>query len=381
MRMSTVRPQAIYSIQFLRFLAAALVAVNHATWALSLEFPASKELVAAAHAGASGVHLFFVISGFIMVYTVYRDDVATVNSMDFIKRRFIRIFPTYWICLALYLIDHWLRQEPAYEASHVAGALALIPNSLIIGPSWTLSYELYFYCWFAVLLNFRLRTALVAMVVIFTLSMAARPLFSPSANTDVITSSLLIEFMLGALIGFAVLSGKRLSPRLAMLLVICGIGGLIAGTVAASAVRLPSALTWGVPSAALIAGIVFREAAVGANSFVWRTSFLGDSSYSLYLLNVLIIHRISEALARTETARQFLTGDVSVFAASIAITLICIAVSHVFYLFVEKPILRLKFPRQTLPSAGGPLAPFTALDTGDRGVPKPASGAERRSRG
>ena len=43
--------------------------------------------------GISGVDVFFVISGFVMMMTTAG---KSITPMDFITRRFIRVVPLYW---------------------------------------------------------------------------------------------------------------------------------------------------------------------------------------------------------------------------------------------------------------------------------------------
>ena len=58
------------------------------------------------YVGASGVHVFFVISGFVMVYTTFRSG---LTAGAFLSRRLIRIYPIYWLVAACYLVAHyWL---------------------------------------------------------------------------------------------------------------------------------------------------------------------------------------------------------------------------------------------------------------------------------
>ena len=59
--------------------------------------------------GASGVHIFFVISGFVMVYTSIRSN---LTCGSFLKRRLIRIYPIYWVIFAAYLAAHQLLGTP-----------------------------------------------------------------------------------------------------------------------------------------------------------------------------------------------------------------------------------------------------------------------------
>lgn len=57
--------------------------------------------------GEFGVHLFFVISGFVIYYTLERS--RTVG--DFLFSRFSRLYPTYWVALALLFV--WAVFDPS----------------------------------------------------------------------------------------------------------------------------------------------------------------------------------------------------------------------------------------------------------------------------
>jgi exopolysaccharide production protein ExoZ len=70
----------IYSIQFLRGVAAFLVVTTHALNEFGIKV-----------AGAVGVDLFFAISGFVMYY------VTADGVRNFLVRRAIRILPLYYL--------------------------------------------------------------------------------------------------------------------------------------------------------------------------------------------------------------------------------------------------------------------------------------------
>ena len=69
-------PGTIISIQVLRFVAAFMVVLFHSHVALVRSLPGhvSDYVDHAFEVGASGVHIFFVISGFVMVYTSIRSE-------------------------------------------------------------------------------------------------------------------------------------------------------------------------------------------------------------------------------------------------------------------------------------------------------------------
>jgi peptidoglycan/LPS O-acetylase OafA/YrhL len=93
----------INSIQYLRAIAAILVVYAH-----SLNFIGNGNSIQAnfyylKNFGAIGVDIFFVISGFIITYVSYNLN-GLNDFIVFIKKRFVRINPTYYFASTLALI-------------------------------------------------------------------------------------------------------------------------------------------------------------------------------------------------------------------------------------------------------------------------------------
>src|ERR1700722_4229918 len=74
--------EGIRSIQFLRFIAATLVVLSHSMLAANDFFDGgvSRATLYFANVGGSGVHIFFVISGFIMVFTSFGREKNVFHS-------------------------------------------------------------------------------------------------------------------------------------------------------------------------------------------------------------------------------------------------------------------------------------------------------------
>jgi peptidoglycan/LPS O-acetylase OafA/YrhL len=99
--------------------------------------------------GPGGVAVFFLISGFVIPFSLQRTSRA-----GFLVNRFFRIFPTYACCLGLGLLAVWLnaaywqRPFPFTWRDYAANA-ALVHNIVRIPTldevNWTLSIELKFY--------------------------------------------------------------------------------------------------------------------------------------------------------------------------------------------------------------------------------------------
>jgi len=94
-------------LQVLRAVAALLVVCHHTLKESRPLFahgiPASLVVM-----GASGVDIFFVISGFIMYYANHDHFGQANTSIDFFVRRIIRIVPLYWLCTLTIVLAHFL---------------------------------------------------------------------------------------------------------------------------------------------------------------------------------------------------------------------------------------------------------------------------------
>jgi exopolysaccharide production protein ExoZ len=333
----------VLSIQFLRFVAATLVVFNHAIAPLQKLFPnlETNDIKYLCDFGASGVHIFFVISGFVMVYTSFPSLRADFSSSIFVTRRFTRIYPIYWLCALLYISFRHI--SGAESVVDFVGAFFLIPgySSLIIGPAWTLAYEVYFYLCFAIFMTMGLARGLTAMAAFFVCSIALGSLLNTQWLNGihpaffVLTNTLLLEFMFGALIAYGLLLGFKPSRSICVLLLVTAIAAFAAGLVVGYH-RGPTVLMWGVPSALLIGSLAFLEQHE-TGFLVKKFAFLGDSSYSLYLLHVLIVDLSIAILVHYYSV---LGSSLELIALLVLIVYIAVGLSYLFHESVEKTLLR-----------------------------------------
>jgi exopolysaccharide production protein ExoZ len=336
----------VVSIQFLRFVAATLVVFWHSIEAINQHIPGSvsNTIVQNGFFGASGVHIFFVISGFIMVYTSFYKSDDLFSSLKFLSRRFVRIYPIYFVYCALYIyFYHNFLDTPLLSIGELIGALLLVPgySAKIIGPGWTLAYEVYFYLCFSVAMMLGLKNGIRALTAFFLASISLGFFVDTSPQAIFIfTNSLLIEFLLGAWIGYAVVSDVRIGDLPARLLLLLGLTGFMAGIIFGFA-RLPSVLTWGAPSAFLVGGCVFIERNGHIPTLIRKCAFLGDSSYSLYLIHVVLIDIMILMLLATNPSQSLVTwaqyaGSGGMILVCCVVSAYCIAVAIVLYELIEK---------------------------------------------
>lgn len=93
----------VYTIDYLRGILALLVMVYHfSIWEKLFVPDAASALTRNA---LYGVSLFFIISGFSLTLSYYRkfDRFDTLSLKDYFYKRFARIYPLYWLVVALFL--------------------------------------------------------------------------------------------------------------------------------------------------------------------------------------------------------------------------------------------------------------------------------------
>lgn len=306
------RPK-LQGIQILRALAATVVMVAHASRELtSLPYSHYTDPLRIWHVGQSGVDLFFVISGFIMVYVSNRENTAAV----FAKKRAIRILPVYWfyssLILGIIFLSPSLKRHTSHSISYIVASYLCVPwprpldgaIEPVFQLGWTLNYEVFFYAVFALmLLFFKQRGRKYVLGMMPLLAMMG---FFVSRTTPQLwywTRPIILEFSIGGLIAFAYLKGFRL-PRIASVgSIILGLSAVLATGAFQGRSLDARALFWGLPFALVFAGTVLPEPReVGEHQprlfRRWISAGLvavGDSSYSLYLCHMFIV-RIETAL-------------------------------------------------------------------------------------
>jgi exopolysaccharide production protein ExoZ len=328
----------LHSIQCLRAIAATIVVVFHAhiTFAsqYSPAFSANESYLFGF--GKVGVHVFFVISGYIMYLSSFGSSIR-FKAGRFFVRRILRIYPVYWIFVAVYLlVTKALGVSPKLSVSQFWGMLSLLPASapLVIGPAWTLSYEVYFYIVFGIVMLLGPTRGIIMLTTLFIGCVIIGAVCRPDDPTlAMATNGLLLEFVMGVWIGRVTI--LHALPKEAGWLALAGafIGyatGLVWGYD-----RLPSAIVWGLPSALLVAGVIILEQrkSLGLSHPARRMSWLGDSSYSLYLCHILIITLILFVL-RTKVYNIDLISLVSIT------TAISILFAIAFHKMLERPLMR-----------------------------------------
>jgi exopolysaccharide production protein ExoZ len=247
----------------------------------------------------AGVDVFFVVSGFIMVYSSESLFGKPDGPRTFFTRRLVRIIPLYWLVTTIYIATAAFvpaLQHKNYSSTMMLASYLFIPvrspDGLvepIVGQGWTLNYEMLFYLAFALSVTTSRRTAVSIVTLVLVSAVWAGKHFAPLLTVfDYWSNEIILEFVLGILLGLAYQEGVRLPRPIRILLV--GTGLLLLYTHSDFATNYRSA-NWGVPAAMIVAGTVFG--APTGPSAGWRWLMVtGNASYALYLIHSLPIRAV-----------------------------------------------------------------------------------------
>jgi len=303
------------TVQAARGCAATAVVLSHAATLLAApSYLGGAPLHGVFRAGHAGVDFFFVLSGFI-ICMVHRRDIGQPSALPiYVWKRLMRIYPAYWLGLALLLLLAAMHLTAAIGVTldHAAPwplllSIALLPQhqAPLLGISWTLQHEMLFYLMFGLAIANR-RVGLAACGVWLAIVLAAtlvRPHVSlpwapASLLYDFVGASYHLQFLLGAGVAWLVRHDRLPLPR-----VLCAAG--VASLLLAAALEnggaiaylgLASQALFGTAAAAVLAGAATAERR-GTLQAGPGGAFLGAASYAIYLVHVPVMAAVCPLLA------------------------------------------------------------------------------------
>ncbi len=303
--------------------------------------------------GMAGVDLFFVISGFIMVFI----EPAPINSRNsylrFIINRVTRIYPPLWIILLALLPVLLLHPElfNNYYHNHVdiIKSFLLLPENYtpFLDVAWTLIHEVYFYLIVSFALIFSRRGRWIFGCIWFLTVLSVYLCFRKNEFHHIrvlqlIFSPFSLTFLLGYFIGL-LFDRLRTAPSWLVF-------GLFGAGIAAAALSM--AIPWpypvgvypdnnslfrfaiyGLPAAILVAAAVAFESYLPKS--ILHIDFLGDMSYATYLIHLPVVTVFYIVLAK-----MGMHSPVLMILSAIACLFICLLLSGLFHIFVEMRVTR-----------------------------------------
>ena len=302
--------------------------------------------------GGSGVDIFFVLSGFIITYSNFKYIAKPAGIGKFLKRRFVRIFPIYWIIITVFLMLQLAL--PAFYKTHFDTGIGnllqtylLLPGHIMLnGVSWSLTNELFFYLLFTLALvipNKKYSLYLLIGYFIFLLFYSIFVPAIPDGNQFVgmLIFPMNIEFLFGVLIVIIV---NKVPKNWVYPLLITGILLFLTGAFLSineikvtgnnSNQALSRVLLFGFPSFIIILSVVKLELnrAVKMHNIFLQ---LGDASYSIYLIHLPIVAAFFKILAKFEIKSNLILFVLS----CLLVIAVCIA-GVIIYHKIEKPLIK-----------------------------------------
>jgi peptidoglycan/LPS O-acetylase OafA/YrhL len=305
------------------------------------------------------VDLFFLLSGFVISYTMDADRRAPLSTPQigtFIGRRLARIYPLHLFCLLVLVVFRFgttaglllIGRNPSTEVwgADSLGQLALQLVLLhawgftsSVGwniPSWSISAELFAYLIFPLLVFLHVRLGALArlgMLVFATAFMVE--VARTTGSLDLVANGALLRCVAGFMLGMLVYLERA---RFAVL----GVAVLsLLQAVSAVAILAGIALRWNdallVPFFAVLVGSTWTDRGLLPRLLVGRPLLtLGEISYSVYLTHIVVIDVVRFFWLRV-VSRVDIQDDVARTIYIALVVAVTLAVSSFTYRRVEVP--------------------------------------------
>jgi len=321
--------QELHTLTSFRFLAALWVVLFHLQARIQTE---DNFLWSIVDNGARGGDFFFILSGFVIFHVYEKQIIARQFSFRrFIIKRIARIYPLHLALLLVFVAIALFSRYPLdglFQSVFLLHAFGTTDGLVLNGPSWTISAEFFAYLLFALVVFRSPRTWV--LIVAFVFSFAAAHLVAVSIERpeflhltwDYGHMRILPLFVLGMLL-------RRLMPlvsiSVAYLLAAVGLVTFVFFAHASGAgyeLLIPFSLL-------IVAGARLSEVAMlPTNARI--PVYLGEISYSVYLVHILALRIYFEILPRFDVP-QVHWG---------VLLLAIIAASSVSYHCLEQPARR-----------------------------------------
>lgn len=332
-----------YNIQGLRALAAYGVVVHHIVDGLR-NYIAIDRFTANPSTGSTGVDLFFVISGYVMVLTT---STKHVSPLAFLHHRIKRVVPMYWlltvIATMLILLGFKIFGTIPTDLQRIMTSFFFLPNfdgarvalQPIVFPGWTLNYEMMFYLLFAAWLfvpsaAIRLWGVIASIMTVWLLQV-----ITASYWLDYLGADIVVSFAFGMLL-WPLAQRYRLPLTAAF-------GAIPLALFALASIDMPvitalphSRIIVAIGSALLVYAAISLERDGRTIGQGWLAR-QGDASYSLYLTHPFVLQIIGKLSVvthvNTTTSGLVLTVIAMLFASGV--------VGMLVHRCIENPINRL----------------------------------------
>jgi peptidoglycan/LPS O-acetylase OafA/YrhL len=337
------------SLQGSRAVAAMMVVLYHLGLAISSEKYFGIEAFASPFSfGHAGVPFFFILSGFI-IFSAHRNDISRPEMLaSYLKKRIIRIYPTYWIIfLSVFLVAIFsssLRYTVPQDAYVIFKSLLLIPHenkidvgntAPVLSVAWTLQYEVIFYILFGFFILNRWLPLFVAVLVCGLYYSSYADALSKIFFISFLTKDVMLLFFMGMVVSAAAIVIKTVNNPLFYLNTGIFIFMFLAVNSVVGINLEMETMLYGLASCLIVFGLVRSEDKCLVYLGQPLMQKLGDSSYALYLIHYPLISILCKLALLAHLNSLGVMGAIISF---ILIFAACLSSSLLFHQWVEKPI-------------------------------------------
>jgi exopolysaccharide production protein ExoZ len=279
------------SLQAIRALSAILIVGHHV--ALYLNDSSIPILNKILFKGWVGVDIFFVLSGFLLFFTSYKNIGQKDRCKEFLFKRLSRIYPVYWIILTAVLIIWPSYFGGRYMIMDIIKSYLLVPQEQlpILGVAWFLSYIIFAYFVFAILIYFKKKTSYTVILAwVVGVLLNSFGLLPVNLYVDFIFSSHFIEIIAGCIVAVIFIKRPVKKPILSIFMgsiIFLGIYYLIIdGYIIRNSTE--SMFLFSLAVGLIILGCVSYELSHDI-AFPKSVIALGDASYTIYLTHFSLL--------------------------------------------------------------------------------------------
>ncbi|MEW9624243.1 acyltransferase family protein [Rhodanobacter geophilus] len=334
----------IPGIHALRGLAAVAVVLFHFTQLTPVPVPESLRFVA--NDFAEGVYLFFVLSAFALMHSTERHTGRPQWAKTFFIKRFWRIAPLFYLILVLVVCWRLTSGgvvDPWQVFLNLTFTTAFLPKDGMVPAGWTIGVEMLFYAIFPVLLLTvrTMRAAIVLSIVTMLATCADRILLFREYGSwaNFMVPSNLCFFAFGILAYRIALSDHAASRRIRQIAPIVSLAAIIGLLLVPESYPLRGGaalikIIWGLAFALLCTWRGVAKSHRG-NPLM---HYLGERSYSIYLLHPLVIWLLRSRLQNLYSMLVPIVGGLGGWCVCVAILLAVLLVGcEATYRMVELP--------------------------------------------
>ena len=360
-----------------RFIAALLVILDHTElFRSNAGYDALWSDAYSSFLGASGVTIFFVLSGFLITYLLLSEkELGPIRIKNFYIRRILRIWPLYYLILIIgffvapqldfldfpqYTSDmqHYGERLMLFSGLLANVAFVLLPTVAFANVLWSVAVEEQFYLFWPHVVKYSKNLVgmfLLLIAAYLSIKILSQITFPESRINALIDRTRFSSMMIGGIGAYLAFNQHRvldlIRHRMVQILTIVFFITLLADVIHSPYFRLFQNEFFSIIACCLIVNIATNKKSLLKLETKWL-NYLGKISYGLYvyhLFAVVVTIKFIPLILGSENANAAIGHTLTL----LIIMVITIFIAHLSYTYFERPFLRKKLS-------------FTSIVSGDQ---------------